>query len=138
MAWEKPAAKLVERFDANLPKQAQVERRQMFGCPCAFVNGNMFAGLHQQDIVLRLPEPRREALIASGAARQFEPMGRVMREYVALDEASSRGAALTGLMREAFTFASALPPKLPKKLRASKAKPAARVAKAPRAPRRGG
>jgi hypothetical protein len=43
--WKKVFEELATRFDATLPKAADVERRKMFGCPAAFVTGNLFAGL---------------------------------------------------------------------------------------------
>ena len=43
--------------------------RQIFGYPAGFVNGNMFMGLHQENLVLRLPDgPRAELLGMEGAA----------------------------------------------------------------------
>lgn len=54
--WKKVPPELSKRFDAALPAAADVQRRQMFGCPCAFVNGNMFAGLHENRLLVRAPE----------------------------------------------------------------------------------
>jgi len=45
--WKKVPAELAAAFDAALPPAVDVERRKMFGCPTAFVNGNLFAGLHE-------------------------------------------------------------------------------------------
>ncbi|HEY6460111.1 MAG TPA: TfoX/Sxy family protein, partial [Polyangiaceae bacterium] len=82
MKWTKSPEFLVQSFDHCLPMAPGVERRSMFGYPCAFVNGHMFCGLHQDSLVVRLPEARREAMVASGA-RIFEPMpGKPMEEYV--------------------------------------------------------
>jgi len=39
--WKKPPDKLVETFDRALAGFPDAERRQMFGCPCVFLNGNM-------------------------------------------------------------------------------------------------
>lgn len=75
----------------------------------------MFAGVHEQKLILRLPSVRREALIAAGAALPFVVMGRSMREYVAVAEASgAEEAVLRGLVGEAFGYASSLPPKVSK------------------------
>lgn len=112
MAWQKPDDALVSRFAAILPSDSRVERRKMFGCPCAFTGGNMFAGLHEQNLIIRLPSERREALIAAGSARPFVVMGRAMREYVAVQGPMDRSEALLNqLVAEAFGFASALPVK---------------------------
>ena len=112
MAWEKPSVQLIERFDTWLPADPRVERRRMFGCPCAFVNGNMFAGVYRQSVVVRLNESTRERLLAEGRAEPFSVSGRTMREYIMLTDALARTHADTiALIDEAFAFASALPAK---------------------------
>jgi TfoX/Sxy family transcriptional regulator of competence genes len=115
MAWEKPAPALVERFDASLPQDPAVERRKMFGCPCAFVNGNMFAGVHEQNLILRLDEAGRARAREHHGAGPFTAMGRTMREYVALPGAAQRPAAeVARLVAEAFAYARSLPAKKPR------------------------
>lgn len=120
MAWEKPSQELVARFDACLPASERVERRRMFGCPCAFVSGNMFAGIHEQDLILRLSETERARLVAARRARPFAVAGRTMREYVAVSGALALGEAdVAALIADAFAFASGLPVKPRKADRAS-------------------
>jgi TfoX/Sxy family transcriptional regulator of competence genes len=89
------------------------EPRKMFGYSAAFANGNMFAGLHEAGLVLRLPEEERAAFLHQQGARRFEPMpGRVMREYVVAPEAlAGETAALRGWITRAFRYASSLPAK---------------------------
>ena len=41
MAWKKAPAALIDLFGASLPDDPRIERRQMFGYPAAFVNGNL-------------------------------------------------------------------------------------------------
>ena len=114
MNWRKAPESVMQAFDAALPADDAVVKRKMFGYPAAFVNGNMFAGVHQDDIVVRLPDERRAAAIQAGAA-QFEPMpGRPMREYVALPPSSVAAADLPGWLDEAFRFVAAMPVKEPK------------------------
>ncbi len=58
-------------------------KRKMFGYPCAFVNGNMFAGLFQDEMFLRLNDEDRAAIRAQYDTTLFEPIpGRPMRGYV--------------------------------------------------------
>jgi len=112
MAWEPPSDRLVGRFDALLPRNALVVRRKMFGCPCAFVNGNMFAGVYQQSIVVRLPEDSRSALLHQGRAQPFTVRGRTMREYVLVSEALRAAEGdLADWITQAFEFARGLAPK---------------------------
>jgi TfoX/Sxy family transcriptional regulator of competence genes len=133
MAWEPPSDRLVARFDALLPRNALIVRRKMFGCPCAFVNGNMFAGVYQQSIVLRLPEDPRSALLHHGRAQPFTVRGRTMREYALIPEAlEAVERDLAEWIRQAFEFARGLAPKA-SKTRKNAAKPAkARRSAAPR------
>ncbi len=113
MAWQKSKPALVEAFYEALPGDAAVERRKMFGYPCAFVGGNMFTGLHQQNLVVRLPETKREKLLATAGASRFEPMqGRVMREYVVVPKSMlADRTTLRRWIREAFRYAASLPAK---------------------------
>ena len=84
----------------------------MFGCPCAFVNGNMFTGLHETRLIVRLPEAERARLIAQQEATPFTVMGRTMREYVAIENALERTAAeIANTMNCAFNYARSLPAK---------------------------
>lgn len=106
--WKKVPPALAERFDACLPRSGAVERRKMFGCPCAFVNGNMFAGLHEDRLIVRLPD--------EAAGRPFVVMGRTMREYAAIGKALERPPAeMKRWIERAFRYARSLPPKRPKK-----------------------
>jgi len=54
MDWSKSPAELVDLFTVLAPKDPSVEQKKMFGWPCVFVNGNLFAGLHKQSMLFRL------------------------------------------------------------------------------------
>ncbi|MDX2170948.1 MAG: TfoX/Sxy family protein [Deltaproteobacteria bacterium] len=91
MGWATPPPALVARFARLLPADPRVERRQMFGCPCAFADGRMFAGLFRDRLFVRLPEAMRGKLMALAGAGPFEPRpGQVMREYVCVPAAHRR------------------------------------------------
>src|SRR5438309_6683980 len=123
MKWEKAPEELKQKFEAAFPP-APAERRQMFGYPAGFVNGNMFGGLHEARVVLRLPEAERKKLL-DGGAKLFEPMpGRPMKEYVVLppklvDDAQK----LKQWAQVAAKYTGTLPAKGAKKTK-TKAKPA--------------
>ena len=89
------------------------EPRKMFGYAAAFANGNMFAGLHEAGLVLRLTEKERDAFLRQEGARRFEPLpGRVMREYVvAPDALADEPRAVRSWLTKAFRYASSLPAK---------------------------
>ena len=82
MKWRKAPQQLIDIFEAVAPSPL-AKLRKMFGYPAAFVNGNMFMGLFQEHMILRLPEADRVELLKIKDAMIFEPMpGRPMREYV--------------------------------------------------------
>ncbi|MBM3148999.1 MAG: TfoX/Sxy family protein, partial [Chloroflexi bacterium] len=64
------------------------QKKFMFGSPTYFINNNMFVGIHQDTIILRLSEKDREEILSTNdEAAPFEPMeGRIMKEYIALPE----------------------------------------------------
>jgi TfoX/Sxy family transcriptional regulator of competence genes len=81
--WKPAPREAVAAFEASTSGLSGVELRKMFGYSCVFSNGNMFAGLHEAGMVLRLPDEKRAEFLRLKGAKQFEPMpGRVMREYV--------------------------------------------------------
>ena len=123
MSWSKPPQSLIDLFDESLPSDARVERRKMFGLPVAFVNGNMMAGLFQDQMFARLAPPEKAALEAENGSLTLEPLpGRPMRAYTRLPDAVMEDEdAVAAMLAKALRFTAALPPK-EKKPRAGKAK----------------
>jgi TfoX/Sxy family transcriptional regulator of competence genes len=112
MAWKKSSPALIAIFGRSLPADERVEHRQMFGYPCAFTGGHMFTGLHEERLVVRLPEAARARLLREPRATSFEVLGRVMREYVVLPPAVLQSPVRTKRWtRTAFEYALTLPPK---------------------------
>ena len=89
------------------------EQRRMFGYPCSFVNGNMFAGLFQTGLFLRLSETDRARFLKLPGATRFEPLpGRPMREYVTAPSDMTGQPGLTAKwLSRAYAYGSSLPPK---------------------------
>ena len=112
MKRRKPSEELIKTFESVVPGPPAVPR-QMFGFPAAFVNGNMFMGLHQEDMLLRLPEDSRAELLKVSGARIFEPMpGRPMREYVVVPPSLiSDRKKLASWVAKALEYGSSLKPK---------------------------
>ncbi len=105
--WKKSSPELVAAFDAALPLFPAVERRQMFGYPCAFVNGNMAVGLHEDRLIARLP--------AEAASHPCVMLGRTMREYAAIDNAVELDArSLKDWIDRALGYTATLAPKAAK------------------------
>jgi TfoX/Sxy family transcriptional regulator of competence genes len=86
--WKPAPAEAVKAFEAAASGLTGAEPRKMFGYSCVFAKGNMFAGLHEAGMVLRLSEDQRAEFLRLKGAELFEPMpGRVMREYVVAPKA---------------------------------------------------
>ena len=107
---------LVERFYSALPDSTAVQRRKMFGHACAFVNGNMFAGLHGSQVFVRLQGPLYDECLRSTGATAFEPMpGRPMKGYAVLPETVLTDAAsLRDWVGRSFESIATMPAKIPK------------------------
>ena len=117
MAWRKPPQELVDYLDSVIPDgPAPVDFKPMFGGPCYWTGGNMFAAIHQESMIVRLGEEDRQALLREPGAALFEPMeGRPMREYVVLPPqiVEDRDAVRCWLAK-GLAFAASLPPKVKK------------------------
>lgn len=111
--WIKAPDSLVATWDAVFPPDPRAERRKMFGYPSGFVGGNMFGGLFQDSMMLRLSEPDRAAM---PGAKPFEPMpGRPMKEYVEVQtKIVDDEKELRKWIVRSFDFAASLPPKVKK------------------------
>jgi TfoX N-terminal domain len=123
----KPTEADRERFaglvpdDANVPGDAHVEVKPMFGNLGAFVNGNMFMGLFGSDVGIKLPEDDRHRLLAEPGAGPFGPEERPMPGYVAIP-AGWPATTAGDWISKSVVYVAGLPPKKPKKPRAA-AKP---------------
>ncbi|WP_455369938.1 TfoX/Sxy family protein [[Eubacterium] cellulosolvens] len=117
MKWEKSSQKLTEIFESLIPKSSKIEYRKMFGYPCCFINGNMFMGLHQENIFLRLSEKDKKNFLNLNNAFQFEPMpGRVMKEYVIVPSSLLKSkSSLKKWISKSLTYAKQLPAKKKKR-----------------------
>ena len=111
--WRAAPAALIEQFTRATADLPQIESRKMFGYPAIFLNGNMVAGLFQDQMIVRLSESDRRQLAAIAGAAQFEPMpGRPMREYMVLPGSIVDASAKSKeWLERARGFVAALPPK---------------------------
>jgi TfoX/Sxy family transcriptional regulator of competence genes len=113
--WAKPNETLVKLLDevvGGIEVDGPVDYRPMFGCPAYFTGGNLFAGVWQETMMLRLSEDDRAEVKAAGGV-PFEPMpGRAMKEYVALPPAMMAEPAVVAVwVGKAAAYAASLPPK---------------------------
>lgn len=111
MIWEKVSTELCELLEKAL-MSCDCQKKQMFGCPAYFVNNNMFTGVHQSNLFIRLPEAAQKELLASNPeATKFEPMpGRIMKEYVALPESIYNNSnELSKWLNRSYEYVLSLP-----------------------------
>ncbi len=114
--WKPAPQDAVEAFEKATSVLLGAEARKMFGYSCVFAKGNMFAGLHEAGMVLRLPEEQRAEFLRIKGSEPFEPMpGRVMREYVVVPKSLlDAPERLRSWLEKSLAYVSSLPAK-PKK-----------------------
>ena len=114
--FRKSPPELVARFDELAVLAGDADRKQMFGYPVCVLSGNMFMGLHQDSLILRLADADRAQFLSRYDSGLFEPMpGRPMKEYVVVPPALVYDDAVAEWVRRSRTFAEQLPAKKPKK-----------------------
>jgi TfoX/Sxy family transcriptional regulator of competence genes len=116
MKWEKPKQPILDTFQSLIPVSREIEHKKMFGYPCCFIHGNMFIGVHNNHIVLRLSEEDREVFRKNEGAKVFEPMpGRPMREYSVMPETLLKNPKKTSdWIKKSIAYATSLPIKMKK------------------------
>lgn len=118
MAWKKSNPEVVSRFTAALPDDPAIEVKKMFGYTACFVNGNFFIGLHEDNIVARLPGALREKFPEMANADAFDPMknGRGMKDWWLIPASlASDGTQLRSLVCAMFEEIKLMPAKEPKR-----------------------
>ena len=104
---EERFATIVEELLSNpdvTPPSDVPQSKKKFGSSGLRIHNKIFAMLVKGKLVVKLPKPRVDALIASGDGDRFDPRhdGRLMMEWVSV-EPTSEGEWLT-LAREAMEF----------------------------------
>ncbi len=120
--WKPAPSEAVKAFATATTDLTGAEPRKMFGYSCVFTKGNMFAGLHEAGMVLRLPEEERTEFLRLKGAEPFEPMpGRVMREYVVVPKGLLNAPdQLRTWVERSLAYVSSLPAKAKKGSAATK------------------
>ena len=91
-------------IDALRAEDARVVEGTLMGGRCARVGEEFLALVDYKGMgmVVKLPQARVEALVASGAGRPFAPAGRVFKGWVAVPEPDR--ALWASLLREGVAF----------------------------------
>ncbi len=121
MKWVKAPEKLKTLLE-NAMKGIDCEKRPMFGYPAYFINKNLFAGLFQDQLFLRLsPEQLHELSGKHQQILHLEPRpGRPMKDYHVLPKTlQAKPAELAKIIAKSAEYTRTLAPKA-KKPRKSK------------------
>ena len=114
--WKKSSPELGKVLDAALIRFT-CDKKPMFGSPVFWINRNMFAGVHEDNLFIRLSENDRQEIVKKyPAARPFEPIkGRIMKEYIVVPESIYTDKGLfEEWLKRAHAYAASLPPKVKK------------------------
>jgi TfoX/Sxy family transcriptional regulator of competence genes len=113
MAWKKAPDALKILMEKAM-EGIDAQKRTMFGFPCWFINGNMFAGLFEDSVFVRLSPAQADKARAAG--KPFAPLspmpGRPMKDYSVIPKDVHAVPSRFGpLLEEAARHAASLPPK---------------------------
>ena len=109
MAYDEDVA---DRVRKAVAAHTGLSERKMFGGLCLMVNGNMFAGVMGDELMLRVGPQRFEELLAKPGARPMDFTGRPMNGYLYVSPiAFATDKALTTWLEDALSFAETLPAK---------------------------
>ena len=113
MNWERPSEDLLQLLEDNL-QGVDCEKKKMFGQYAFFMNGNMFCGVHQSNLFLRMAHEDLEVAMSQyPELSKFEPRkGMVMKEYVqAPREFVENLEHLRRLLKKSIEYVRGLPSK---------------------------
>jgi TfoX/Sxy family transcriptional regulator of competence genes len=110
-SWPKPSIEMMELLARNISR-FETEKRKMFGFPCFFVHGNMFAGIFSNVLFARFSVQDRELLDKEGLGEFFEPVkGRRMMEYRTLSKSVlDDQKVLDEWLERSYSYVSTLKP----------------------------
>ena len=97
---------------ARMMGWANVEPRRMFGCDAYLVGGRLFAFFQDEGVVVKVPSPRREELLADARVAPFTPRSGVrFGDWLHLRLSGPADAAFAlPAVKESYRQAQAAPP----------------------------
>lgn len=115
--------KLVERVRRVVPSSAKVEEKKMFGGVAFLVDGKMFVGVANSDLMVRVGPAAYAAALARAHVRPMDFTGRPLTGYVYVNARGTRtDVAVAEWVRQAREFVVTLPVKSRPKARPTPAK----------------
>src|SRR5688572_30036021 len=106
--------RLVERLRALLVTRRGVSEKKMFGGVAFLLDGKMFVGVNDADLMVRVGPDAHARALARAHVRPMDFTGRPLTGYVYVAGPGYRGAALARWVDEAAGFVATLPPPKPK------------------------
>ena len=109
MAYDESVAQRVRNAIAN---RDGLSERKMFGGLCLMLNGNMFAGVINDELMLRVGADNSDTLLAKPGARAMDFTGKPMKGYIYVaSSAFATPDTLDEWLGHALGFVETLPPK---------------------------
>ena len=104
--------KLVERVRRVVPPSANIDERKMFGGVAFLVDGKMFVGVANNDLMVRVGPEACAAALARAHVRPMDFTGRPLTGYVYVSADGTRtDVAVAEWVRQATKFVGTLPAK---------------------------
>jgi len=118
MAYDESVA---QRVRQEIHDREGLSERKMFGGLCLMLHGNMFAGIINGELMLRVGPVNSDELLTRPGARPMDFTGKPMKGYIYIEaSAFSSKAGLKDWLGYALSFVETLPPKSSAKLMRSK------------------
>ena len=119
MAYSEVLADRIRSVLGPLPDVAEIK---MFGGICFTTNGNMFAGVIRDDLMLKVDRAVYESALTKPGARPMDFTGRTMPGMLYIDEdGTTDDASFASWVHLAYDFMSTQPAKVKKAPKAKKA-----------------
>jgi len=88
------------------------DRREVYGHPSCVLRGNMFMGLYEGSLILRLAEPDRTEFLRRYGGGLFEPLpDRPVKEFVVVPSALIGTREIEDWVRRSLAYTEQLPPR---------------------------
>jgi TfoX/Sxy family transcriptional regulator of competence genes len=103
---------LAERIRKRLAGRIGVAEKKMFGGLAFLLDGNMFCGVHNREMIVRLDPKKVPGALAQPHTRMFDVSGRPMKGWLLVKPTGlENNRALAKWLRRATEYAASLPKK---------------------------
>jgi TfoX/Sxy family transcriptional regulator of competence genes len=104
--------KLASRVRGQLEGRAGIVEKKMFGGLAFLLHGNMSAGVHRDELIVRIAPEATDAALQDPGVRVFDITGRSMRGWLLVGDAGIKdSSSLASWINRAIEYASSLPRK---------------------------